>query len=208
MAAIFANDTPAAFDRYGTVRDARGLASITYTVVPSTAYCTLIRPITPSSSAILRVVYVGVEANRWDWRGGVIAVAAIGLVHALARVDGIGAGVAEAVICQHVVDRVRLAADPAAWSARAIDEVLEVVRAAREACELLHLIDVVGDEGAYAERERVGDVLGALDRVGVDAALRGNAEAAHQLHFPGGGQVEETALADEGLHHRRVRQGF
>ena len=26
--------------------------------------------------AILRVVYVGVEANRWDWRGGVIAVAA------------------------------------------------------------------------------------------------------------------------------------
>ena len=30
--------------------------------------------------AILRVVYVGVEANRWDWRGGVIAVAALTMV--------------------------------------------------------------------------------------------------------------------------------
>ena len=30
--------------------------------------------------AILRIVYVGVEANRWDWRGGVIAVAALTMV--------------------------------------------------------------------------------------------------------------------------------
>ncbi|GAA2734491.1 NADH-quinone oxidoreductase subunit NuoN [Pedococcus aerophilus] len=30
--------------------------------------------------AILRLVYVGIEANRWDWRGGVIAVAAITMV--------------------------------------------------------------------------------------------------------------------------------
>ena len=30
--------------------------------------------------AILRVVYVGVEANRWDWRAGVIAVAALTMV--------------------------------------------------------------------------------------------------------------------------------
>ena len=30
--------------------------------------------------AILRVVYVGIEANRWDWRGGVIAVAALTMV--------------------------------------------------------------------------------------------------------------------------------
>ena len=30
--------------------------------------------------AILRFVYVGVEANRWDWRGGVIAVAALTMV--------------------------------------------------------------------------------------------------------------------------------
>jgi NADH-quinone oxidoreductase subunit N len=30
--------------------------------------------------AILRLVYVGIEANRWDWRGGVIAVAALTMV--------------------------------------------------------------------------------------------------------------------------------
>src|SRR6476661_5531819 len=30
--------------------------------------------------AILRIVYVGIEANRWDWRGGVIAVAALTMV--------------------------------------------------------------------------------------------------------------------------------
>jgi NADH-quinone oxidoreductase subunit N len=30
--------------------------------------------------AILRLVYVGLEANRWDWRGGVIAVAALTMV--------------------------------------------------------------------------------------------------------------------------------
>ncbi len=30
--------------------------------------------------AILRLVYVGLEANRWDWRGGVIVVAALTMV--------------------------------------------------------------------------------------------------------------------------------
>ncbi|MGO4341987.1 NADH-quinone oxidoreductase subunit NuoN [Pedococcus sp. 2YAF34] len=30
--------------------------------------------------AILRIVYVGIEANRWDWRGGIIAVAALTMV--------------------------------------------------------------------------------------------------------------------------------
>ncbi len=30
--------------------------------------------------AILRLVYVGLEANRWDWRGGVIGVAALTMV--------------------------------------------------------------------------------------------------------------------------------
>ena len=28
----------------------------------------------------------------------------------------------------------------------------------------------------------------------------------HQLHLPGGGQIEEAALADDRLHHRRMRQ--
>jgi NADH-quinone oxidoreductase subunit N len=30
--------------------------------------------------AILRLVYVGLEGNRWDWRGGVIAVAALTMI--------------------------------------------------------------------------------------------------------------------------------
>jgi NADH-quinone oxidoreductase subunit N len=30
--------------------------------------------------AILRLVYVGIEANRWDWRGGIIAVAVLTMV--------------------------------------------------------------------------------------------------------------------------------
>jgi hypothetical protein len=53
--ATFASGTPVAFATNGTVRLARGFASITCTVVPVTAYCTLIRPRTSSAAAIDRV---------------------------------------------------------------------------------------------------------------------------------------------------------
>ena len=43
------------FDTSGTVREALGLASNTYTLPPSIAYCMFIRPFTCISSAILRV---------------------------------------------------------------------------------------------------------------------------------------------------------
>ena len=79
---------------------------------------------------------------------------------------------------------------------------------ARQVRELAHLVGVVGDEGAHAEVERVGDVGRALDRMGVDAALGGYSQAPHQLHLAGGGEIEEAALGDHGLHHRRVRQGL
>ena len=52
LLATFASGTPVALATNGTVRLARGLASITYTVVPSTAYCTLIRPRTSKALAI------------------------------------------------------------------------------------------------------------------------------------------------------------
>ena len=42
-------------DTSGTVREARGLASNTYTLSFSMAYCMFIRPTTCISSAILRV---------------------------------------------------------------------------------------------------------------------------------------------------------
>ncbi len=47
--------TPQTLDTSGTVRDALGLASNTYTLPFSMAYCIFIRPQTPISSAILRV---------------------------------------------------------------------------------------------------------------------------------------------------------
>src|SRR3954447_2117690 len=50
--AIFATGMPIALDTNGTVREARGLASITYSSPPYTAYWTLSRPTTPSPSAI------------------------------------------------------------------------------------------------------------------------------------------------------------
>ena len=54
--ATFASGNPVAFDTNGTVRDARGLASITYSSSsPKTANWMLIRPITPSRSAIASV---------------------------------------------------------------------------------------------------------------------------------------------------------
>ena len=54
--AIFASETPIAFDTNGTVRDARGFASITYSSSsPATANWMLIRPITPSALAIAAV---------------------------------------------------------------------------------------------------------------------------------------------------------
>src|SRR3954471_7267355 len=54
--ATFANGTPVALATNGTVLLARGLASMTTTVVPTTAYCTLIRPRTSRALAI-EVVY-------------------------------------------------------------------------------------------------------------------------------------------------------
>ena len=51
-----ASGTPIALLTNGTVREARGLASITNSSPPATAYWMLIRPMTPSSSAIRRDV--------------------------------------------------------------------------------------------------------------------------------------------------------
>ena len=50
--ATFASGTPVALATKGTVRDARGFASMTNTVVPNTANCTLIRPRTSSALAM------------------------------------------------------------------------------------------------------------------------------------------------------------
>src|SRR5439155_23745152 len=46
--------TPVAFEAKGTVRDARGFASSTYTLPSTTASCTLRRPTTPSACATVR----------------------------------------------------------------------------------------------------------------------------------------------------------
>ena len=49
--------TPVALDANGTVREARGLASITYSVLAMKAYCTLIRPCTPQPLAMRRCLH-------------------------------------------------------------------------------------------------------------------------------------------------------
>ena len=54
-AATFANEVPIHFDTNGTVREARGLTSRIYTVLFLMAYCTFIKPITPSSFAMAMV---------------------------------------------------------------------------------------------------------------------------------------------------------
>ena len=54
-AAIRASGTPVALPTNGTVRDARGFTSSTYTCPSLTAYCTFKSPTTPSSSANSRV---------------------------------------------------------------------------------------------------------------------------------------------------------
>ena len=54
-AATFTSGTPVALATNGTVRLARGLASITNTWFAFTAYCTLMRPTTSSSVAMARV---------------------------------------------------------------------------------------------------------------------------------------------------------
>ena len=71
--ATLASGTPVALATNGTVRLARGLASITYTVVPVTAYCTLIRPRTSRRSAIA-AVYASITSTTHDGSvGGGIA---------------------------------------------------------------------------------------------------------------------------------------
>ena len=55
--------------------------------------------------------------------------------------------------------------------------------------ELAHLVRVVRDEDLHAEVQRVADVDVALDRMGMNAARRIDAELRHQLRFAGGGQV-------------------
>ena len=54
--AIFASGTPIALETNGTVRDARGLASMMYSSPLWTAYWMLISPSVPSASAMPRVV--------------------------------------------------------------------------------------------------------------------------------------------------------
>ena len=49
--AILASGTPMALDTNGTVREARGLTSMTYTTSWRIANCTLISPTTPSARA-------------------------------------------------------------------------------------------------------------------------------------------------------------
>ena len=53
--ASFASGTPTALETNGTVREARGLASITYSSPAWTAYCTFSSPTTPTASASSRV---------------------------------------------------------------------------------------------------------------------------------------------------------
>ena len=60
--ATLANGTPVAFATNGTVRLARGFASMTYTLVPATANCTLIKPRT-SSAAAIAVVYDSITST-------------------------------------------------------------------------------------------------------------------------------------------------
>ena len=55
LTAIGAICVPATFETSGTVRDARGFASITYTLPFSIANCMFIRPTTFSSAAMRRV---------------------------------------------------------------------------------------------------------------------------------------------------------
>src|SRR4029079_18793781 len=55
FAATLASEIPAAFERYGTVRDARGFTSSTYTTSSFVAYCTFMRPTTFNARARLRV---------------------------------------------------------------------------------------------------------------------------------------------------------
>ncbi len=54
-AAIFASGSPVALETYGTVREARGFTSSTYTTPFWIAYCTFISPITLSARAIFTV---------------------------------------------------------------------------------------------------------------------------------------------------------
>ena len=53
--AAFARGTDVALDTNGTVREARGLASMTYSVSSRRAYWTFIRPLTPMPCASLAV---------------------------------------------------------------------------------------------------------------------------------------------------------
>ena len=54
-AAALANGTAVALETNGTVRDARGLASSTYSTPPASAYCTFSRPRTPTPAAMASV---------------------------------------------------------------------------------------------------------------------------------------------------------
>jgi len=54
LAATFAIGTPVAFERYGTVREARGFTSSTYTTSSRIANCAFINPTTFSARAIRR----------------------------------------------------------------------------------------------------------------------------------------------------------
>ena len=103
-AATFTSGTPVAFATNGTVREARGFASITNTWLPLTAYCTLMRPRTSRASAMRRVcssitpTVSGVREYGGQHAGGVAGVDA-GLLDVLhdAADQHLAGGVADGV---------------------------------------------------------------------------------------------------------------
>ena len=111
---------------------------------------------------------------------------------------------------QQIRDRLRLAAEFARQVAHRIGaaegDPNQQRGAGSEIDELAQLIRIVDDESRHAERQRGADVAVALDRMRMDAALGGHAEAAHQVDFAVGREIEIGARRAQRVDDRGVRQ--
>ena len=136
--ASLASGIPTAFDTNGTVRDARGFASITYRSSPVTANWMLIRPTTPSPSASLRrrlldlAQHLRAERHRGDDAGRVARVDAglLDVLHDRADVDGLAVGQRVDVDLDRVLEEaveVDLGALLRAGSPEVVGQALDVV---------------------------------------------------------------------------------
>ena len=220
--ASLASGRPTALETNGTVREARGLASITYSSPACTAYWTLIRPTTPISSASSRVAARicssisspsecggSTQALSPEWMPASSTCCMIPPIHASRPSHSASTSTSVGVLEEAVEEDLGLLPRQILGGADAL--ALEVVGQAVARVDDLHRAPAEHVGGPHEQRE--ADVAGAVQRLRDRARGRIRrrfvAEALEQRAEPAAvlGQVDRLHARAEQRHARRLQAG-